>query len=405
MPQVDNPRARVKSITLQELQRRLRLGRDRSDMSPEEELLYPEKGAVESSFIPEERDFNPDSVGGMPTSLGIAMPTKGWNWMGKMGSKARLEDLDKSTSGGFQKILNMLKRDVRGPKEWMEVNTSGSNKNREALPEIQETVTRLMKQKAAGDTREALKSRADRNAEIAEAKREGYSVPELPKGGHYLGIEPLDDTIVKGASLHQNYNPLGETTASKFGALKPPHWRVDENMLQEAIEHDARARVSVDDLLSSKGLAPESMYVRTPKNSFVVQDKAQETLDQAEKRMMLERRDLLEAHNKDLSMPKAKWDKKRHRILDDHYKSLTDLDALSATKQKQIEKIVRPQDMHGSNLMLQDGEIKAVDTQGFLVPSKNPNKTVYTDEQDKEWMEASPIPNDSRRSVIFNRKK
>jgi hypothetical protein len=400
-----------------EAARRSRL--DRSMMSDEEALANPADAAVEDEFTPYAGAMGQVDV---TPAAGITMPIKGWNRFNRKRFKQAYDEGVKGVSGGFDKILQIIKpqRAIRPWDQERAVIESAKGNWKAGLPDKYDTVTGLMKQKAASDTREALKQRAERLAEIAAIKKQQLSmsfddiprsqwprVPEHPKGGHYLGIEPLDNTIVKGAALHQDYDPLNASTGSKFNALRPPDFNPDPKLLQENIEIDARKRAAIDDLLSTRGLAPQSMYVRTPKTSYMVQDKAQETFDQAKQELgdeliALKKKNDQDAYNKGWS--EAEHQAKDTRLREDYHKSVEDLMWLKREKQKELRNYVMPSDEHGRNMMLHDGKLKTVDSQGYLVPTSDPARSLYF-EDGTHWMEPDPIPNDSRRAVTFKRGK
>jgi hypothetical protein len=403
-----------KDFREKEAARRARL--DRSRMTDEEALANPADAAVEDEFTPYggamgQMDFVPAMGALTPAQRAI-----------KSSYKKAAESARSGVSGGFDKILQIIKphHEIRPWEQERAVIDSAKGSWKAGLPDKYDTVTGLMKQKASRDTREALKQRANRLDEIAKVKKQQLSmsfddipasqwpkVPGLPEGGYYMGIEPLDNTIVKGAALHKNYNPLDLGTNDKFNALRPPDLYPDPKHLQENIEIDARKRAAIDDLLSTRGLAPQSMYVRTPKTSYMVQDKAQETVDQANARMSRELQDLklknaFDAHDRGLS--EADHLARDRRLRADYQKSKDDLLELRKMKEKELRNYVRPSDEHGGNMMIQDGKLKTVDTQGYLVPSTDPARSLKW-EDGTYWMEPDPIPNDSRRAVTFKRGK
>lgn len=384
------------------LSRRLGPGRQRSMMTDEQQLAQPEAPVSESSFLlPDRHEIDPGSpLGGSP-DMGIAMPIGGWNRFNRKRFKQAYDEGVNAVSGGFDKILEIIKprRGIRPWEQERHVIDSARGNWEAGLPDKYDTVIGLMKQKASKDTRDALKQRADRYAEIGDSSK-----PNLPRGGYYLGLEPLDNTVVKGAALHKDYNPMDSSTNSKFGALVPPKFNPNPKLLQENIEIDARKRVAIDDLLASRGLAPQSMYVRTPKTSYMVQDKAQESLDQAYARLRLEQENRMAKHGKDYDTPDPSWGAERERMRDDYEKSKEDLLKLQRMKVKDLENYVKTSDVHGNNLMFQDGKLKTVDTQGYLVPTNDPSRSVRM-EYGTMWAEPDPIPNESRRSVTFKRGK
>ena len=238
-------------------------------MTDEQQLAQPEEGLKDASFLlPDREEIDPNAALGGSPDMGIAMPVKGWDRFNKKRFKQAYDESVAAVGGGFDKIMQIIRphRNIRPWEQERAVLDSARGSWKSELPDKYDTVTGLMKQKAASDTREALKQRAGRS-----------HYREFPEGGHYLGLEPLDNTVVKSASLHKSYNPLDGATASKFYAARPPDFKPDPKLLQDNIEIDARKRVAIDHILSSYDLAPQSMYVRTPKTSYMVQDKAQES--------------------------------------------------------------------------------------------------------------------------------
>lgn len=382
------------------LSRRLGPGRQRSMMTDEQQLAQPEAPVSESSFLlPDRHEIDPGSpLGGSP-DMGIAMPIGGWNRFNRKRFKQAYDEGVNAVGGGFDKILEIIKprRGIRPWEQERQVIDSARGNWEAGLPDKYDTVTGLMKQKAAQDTRAALKQRAGRIDR-------GDTVPT---GGYYLGLEPLDNTVVKSASLHHDYDPLTPSTNSKFNALRAPDFNPNPKLLQENIELDARKRVAIDDLLATRSLAPQSMYVRTPKTSYVVQDRAQKSM-QDTRNDLLDHMRRLRAENDSRhvagDIDQAEHLRRDRTMRDDYQKSIKDLENLAELTRKDIGNYAHPSDWHPGNSMFADGKLKSVDTQGYLVPTKDPAKSVMKD-YSGDWMEPDPIPNESRRSVTFKRGK
>ena len=367
----------------------------RSELSDMEQLALPEKPVVESD-LPDFSTAELDDGRIVPTpSLSISMPagSRGWSGFKSKQYKNAYEDAQKAAPGAFDKIRQMVKS-ISNLRPWDEeraVIDSGRQNWKAGLPSKYDAAELMSKQRASSDVRKALEQRAGRT--------------DIPEGGFYLGIEPLDETVVKSPVLHKEYSPWSEDPTlidnlnlkqQKTGVKFGQHGGAQSDLM-EAMQLDARKRVAMDDLLSKRKLAPESMYVETSAGKpYIVQDKAEGTVTDVNKKrfddLMREKKDI---ENK---FRGGEISDEEYRKLDNEVRQKSYQDRLtSENRTRQFRENLTnegflPADWHDGNIGIYNGDPVVIDSQGYEVRKNG------------QWESTLPIERDSRRAVTFRRK-
>lgn len=371
----------------------------RSMMSDEEQIASPESGLSEDEFLPYPGAYGQVDV--MPM-LGALTPAQR---AAKAGYKKAVRNIEESATGAFDKIKKMLgiEMEVRDPQERRAIWQSHiGNKYSHELPINFEQKQALIRQKALQDTRQALKNRAERVA----------AGSSLPEGGYFFGIEPLDDTIVKGASLHKSFDLFDEgevpkageilqnydtkkkaQVAAKFGAGFP----YGRREVLEAIELDARKRGAADDFLARKGLAPESMVVRTPGNTYMVQDRASKSLSDLKMDAYSKTHqevNLINGAIQNGEINPESGDKAIKELWKKYFAFERELDTrLDVMRDRIKESGLYPSDLHKGNVMVnKSGADVVVDTQDFY-------RRAPQDKWGNDEVKLEPLPKDHWRVI------
>lgn len=339
-----------------EADRRARL--DRSMMTDEEQLASPADAAVEDEFTPYAGAMGQVDV--MPT-VGALTPAQRALKAGYKGAVKAQEDL---ATGGFDKIKRMLRLEklVRDPEEARAVvNTRIGNPLSHQLPVASEQVQPLMRQKALQDTRAALTQRADR----------GPFGSGMPQGGAYYGLEVLDDTVVKGPTLHGAYSD---------------NWDHGDSVRRDfvdSMEIEARKRANADAVLSQANLAPESMVVRTPKGAYMVQDRAAETLEDRLKSL------------------KQELNKKTNKIIERYVQNKISKDEYDQLRSRAVRNYERKNSKTYDDVFKLEREIKS---RGLQVQDSHDRNVMFDKHNkpltvDTQWFTDTPLPEDHWRVI------
>jgi len=334
----------------------------RSDMTMMEQLAYPEGSAVEDQFLPDETSY------GLPV-FGVAALTPAQR-AAKANYKKTMQEAAEGAKGGFDKIMSLFKAKgkIRTTDEQRALQEGLDYDLVRQLPAGgSDLMQHQMRQKALKDTIEGREFNK-------EARALGS---DTTKSGLYFGSEPLEDTVVKSASFHPRYAEagLGEEiqrypatndvaeTARKFGGSTAEDVR-------EAIRQDALRRMKADDILAAKGFAPQSMMVDTPRASYIVQDKADESIGEAmskESKILTDEIRRIEGAAMGGVIPMDESRKIIEDLREARSRSRLKYEALHDSLRDRIKKETGliPDDFHTGNVWTQKGNPVVVDTQNF----------------------------------------